>query len=242
MLYVYIKKRNKSYHHHIQIIHIHIFKYFFHNFINMASLLTSMDLPSSTQQEQNNNNNNSINKPNLNINIGKTKSNIVAPKVPLSTPRRRLRQALDLEKAICQKLEQQGWTMIIRAGKKIGSVYALVTGYTKFPDVRLAVYQTNNSRIQEIIFKSEMDLTLANTSTRKAYINNYLKQYTFNEQGDLVRVVDDQQTKISNNNQNNKMVVDNDISMMIDKNNGSKTETSQEQQLIYGVSGLHIKS
>ena len=215
----------------------------------MASLLTSMDLPSSTQQEQNNNNNNSINKPNLNINIGKTKSNIVAPKVPLSTPRRRLRQALDLEKAICQKLEQQGWTMIIRAGKKIGSVYALVTGYTKFPDVRLAVYQTNNSRIQEIVFKSEMDLTLANTLCEIKYKiqtynldNLFYKQYTFNEQGDLVRIVDDQQTKISNNNQNNKMVVDNDISMMIDKNNGSKTETSQEQQLIYGVSGLHIKS
>ena len=31
--------------------------------------------------------------------------------------------------------------MVIRAGKKIGSIYALVTGYAKFPDVRLAVYK-----------------------------------------------------------------------------------------------------
>ena len=119
----------------------------------MASLLTSMDLPSTVGQQNNNLSSENVKrKTNLKINSFSKNDGMMPQKAPLSTPRRRLRQALDLEKAICQKLEQQGWTMIIRAGKKIGSIYALVTGYTKFPDVRLAVYQTNNSRIQEIIF------------------------------------------------------------------------------------------
>lgn len=175
----------------------------------MASLLTSMDLPSTVGQQNGNLSSENVKrKTNLNINSFSKSNTLVPQKAPLSTPRRRLRQALDLEKAICQKLEQQGWTMIIRAGKKIGSIYALVTGYTKFPDVRLAVYQTNNSRIQEIKFKSEIDLTLANSSTRKSYINNYLKQYTFNDQGDLVKLA--QANNNNNGNSNNNMVVDGD--------------------------------
>lgn len=181
----------------------------------MASLLTSMDLPSTVGQQNNNLSSENVKrKTNLNINSFSKNDSMMPQKAPLSTPRRRLRQALDLEKAICQKLEQQGWTMIIRAGKKIGSIYALVTGYTKFPDVRLAVYQTNNSRIQEIIFKSEIDLSLANTSARKLYINNYLKQYTFNEQGDLVKIA--VESNNSNGSSNNNMVVDsdNDIAMI----------------------------
>ena len=110
-----------------------------------------------------------------------------APPVPMSTPRRRLRAALDMEKAICAKLEQQGWNMIIRAGKKIGKIYALVTGYTKFPDVRLAVYQTNNCQIQELIFRSETDLAMTTPSNVKKIINDYLAQYTFNYAGCLVK-------------------------------------------------------
>ena len=116
-----------------------------------------MDLPSTVGQQNNNLSSENVKrKTNLKINSFSKNDGMMPQKAPLSTPRRRLRQALDLEKAICQKLEQQGWTMIIRAGKKIGSIYALVTGYTKFPDVRLAVYQTNNSRIQEIILKVKL--------------------------------------------------------------------------------------
>ena len=118
--------------------------------------------------------------------MGPPKSSVPTP-VPMSTPRRRLRAALDMEKAICAKLEQQGWNMILRAGKKIGNIYALVTGYTKFPDVRLAVYQTNNCQIQELLFKSETDLAMLTPSNVKKIINDYLAKFTFNDAGRLVK-------------------------------------------------------
>jgi len=200
----------------------------------MASFMKSMDLSSDQANVGQGSEGGKGTKNSLNLNISRANSTN-SSNVPLSTPRRRLRQALDLEKAICQKLEQQGWNMVIRAGKKIGSIYALVTGYAKFPDVRLAVYQTNNSRIQEILFKSDIDLNLCTTSVRKSYINNYLKQYTFNEQGDLIRIDATQETN------NNQMEVDNDNGRPVEnKNDGSKTETHQEQQIVDGLQAMHV--
>ena len=107
--------------------------------------------------------------------------------VPLSTPRRRLAAALDMEKKICAKLEQQGWHLVLRQGKKIGAVYALVTAYAKFPDVRLAIYQTNNCQIQEVLFCSEVDLALVKQPVAKKRINAELAKYTFDDIGNLIK-------------------------------------------------------
>ena len=107
--------------------------------------------------------------------------------VPMSTPRRRLAAALDMEKKICAKLEQQGWTLVIRQGKKIGNEYALVTTYSKFPDVRLAVYQTNNCRIQEVLYCSEVDLALVDQQTAKKHISAELSKYMFDDVGNLIK-------------------------------------------------------
>ena len=57
----------------------------------------------------------------------------------VSTPRRRLRAALQLEKEISEQLESEGWTTIKRAGKKIGDIYTLVSVCYKAPDVRFTV-------------------------------------------------------------------------------------------------------
>ena len=62
--------------------------------------------------------------------------------LPISTPRRRLRDALSMEKQICEQLLQTGWTLVVRAGKKIDGRYGLVSAYAKYPDVRVTIYQT----------------------------------------------------------------------------------------------------
>eukprot|EP00505_MAST-04D_sp_SCG-Rhode-Island_P004299 Stramenopile-MAST_4_protein_4299 len=124
----------------------------------------------------------------LNLDVSATSGNgAPAAFVPLSTPRRRLAAALDMEKKICAKLEQQGWHLVLRQGKKIGAVYALVTAYAKFPDVRLAIYQTNNCQIQEVLFCSETDLSLVNQQVAKKRINAELAKYTFDEIGRLIK-------------------------------------------------------
>eukprot|EP00949_MAST-11_sp_MAST-11-sp1_P002922 g2922.t1 len=105
---------------------------------------------------------------------------------PLSTPRRRLRDALQMEKIYTQKLEAQGWKLVVRAGKKIEDKYTLVTGWGKFPDVRVTVYQTQSCRLQEFNFQHEEDLNDLEPGARKKIVYKFLDDFGFDKHGDLV--------------------------------------------------------
>ena len=77
---------------------------------------------------------------------------------PISTPRRRLRDALRLEKDICLRLANSGWKLAYRGGKKVDGRYGLVSAYSKCPDVRVTLYQTQTSEVQELFFQYPADL------------------------------------------------------------------------------------
>jgi hypothetical protein len=100
--------------------------------------------------------------------------------LPISTPRRRLRDALKMEKVICQQLLQTGWSLVVRAGKKIDGKYGLVSAYAKFPDIRVTIYQTQSSQLQELYFKHEKDLPQCSAKERKAIVFAFINTLVFN--------------------------------------------------------------
>ena len=100
--------------------------------------------------------------------------------LPVSTPRRRLRDALKMEKVICQQLLQTGWSLVVRAGKKIDGKYGLVSAYAKFPDIRVTIYQTQSSQLQELYFKHEKDLPQCSAKERKAIVFAFINTLVFN--------------------------------------------------------------
>jgi hypothetical protein len=109
-----------------------------------------------------------------------TTSSASANFLPISTPRRRLRDALKMEKVICEQLLQTGWLLVVRAGKKIDGRYGLVSAYAKFPDVRVTVYQTQTSQLQELYFKHGKDLSQMSTKERKKVVFEFINTLVFN--------------------------------------------------------------
>ena len=79
-----------------------------------------------------------------------------------------------------------GWSLVVRAGKKIDGRYALVSAYTKFPDVRVTVYQTQTSQLQELFFTHALDLAKTGAKKRKAIVFEFINGLVFNAVGMLV--------------------------------------------------------
>ena len=104
----------------------------------------------------------------------------------ISTPRRRLRDALNMEKQICEQLLSTGWVLAVRAGKKIDGKYGLVSAYTKFPDVRVTVYQTQTSQLQELFFQHPTNLADMDARSRKRVVFKFIDTLVFNAVGNLV--------------------------------------------------------
>ena len=126
--------------------------------------------------------------------------------LPISTPRRRLRDALKMEKQICEQLMATGWVLVVRAGKKIDGRYALVSAYTKFPDVRVTVYQTMTSQLQELFFTHEEDLSQMDARKRKAVVFEFINGLVYNLSGMLVpNPIDDEERKVTAQTTGKKM-------------------------------------
>lgn len=104
----------------------------------------------------------------------------------ISTPRRRLRDALNMEKQICEQLLSTGWVLAVRAGKKIDGRYGLVSAYSKFPDVRVTVYQTQTSQLQELFFQHPTNLADMDSRSRKQAVFKFIDTLVFNAVGNLV--------------------------------------------------------
>ena len=104
----------------------------------------------------------------------------------LSTPRRRLRDALNMEKQICEQLLSTGWVLAVRAGKKIDGRYGLVSAYSKFPDIRVTVYQTQTSQLQELFFQHPTNLADMDSRSRKQVVFKFIDTLVFNGVGMLV--------------------------------------------------------
>lgn len=69
---------------------------------------------------------------------------------PLSTPRRRLRDAISLEESISQKLQGDGWQRLLRVGKKIGAVYSLICVFRLGASLRISSYDAACSSLQSV--------------------------------------------------------------------------------------------
>ena len=75
---------------------------------------------------------------------------------------------------------------MVRAGKKIDGRYGLVSAYAKFPDIRVTVYQTQTSQLQELYFTHGSDLSQMEARLRKAVVFQYINSLVFNGVGMLV--------------------------------------------------------
>jgi hypothetical protein len=68
----------------------------------------------------------------------------------VSTPRRRLREALKLEEQVAEQLASEGWNTVKRGGMKIGSIYTLVSVCFRAPDVRISVSSFTHFEIKSL--------------------------------------------------------------------------------------------
>ena len=134
--------------------------------------------------------------------------------LPVSTPRRRLRDALKMEKVICQQLLQTGWSLVVRAGKKIDGKYGLVSAYAKFPDIRVTIYQTQSSQLQELYFKHEKDLPQCSAKERKAIVFAFINTLVFNGVNMLVPNPELEDSQHSKQEEEEKMDVCEDFQHM----------------------------
>ena len=88
---------------------------------------------------------------------------------------------------ICEQLLQTGWTLVVRAGKKIDGRYGLVSAYAKYPDVRVSIYQTQTSQLQELFFQhGSEDLSQMAPKERKRIVFAFIGTLVFNGVGMLV--------------------------------------------------------
>lgn len=76
---------------------------------------------------------------------------------------------------------------MVRAGKKIDGRYGLVSAYAKYPDVRVTIYQTQTSQLQELFFQhGSEDLSQLAPKLRKSIVFAFIGTLVFNGVGMLI--------------------------------------------------------
>ena len=110
--------------------------------------------------------------------------------LPVSTPRRRLHEALQMEAAITKELESQGWVPVVKAGRKLDGVLVLVTAHCSGMELRVSVYDSQTCQLQEIRRTCDMDLTRLGKGPARAFVFTVLDEYGFGPDGKLGKLTE----------------------------------------------------
>ena len=105
--------------------------------------------------------------------------------LPLSTPRRRLHEALRMEALVTAEMEKDGWALVVKAGRKLGGRLVLITAHYTRAQLRVSVYEAASCRLQEIRRACDVDLVALGGAAAKRYVNGVLDAYTLDDKANL---------------------------------------------------------
>ena len=92
-----------------------------------------------------------------------------------------------MEALVTAEMEKEGWTLVVKAGRKLGGRLVLITAHYNRSQLRISVYEATSCQLQEIRRPCNVDL-VALGSAAKRYVNTVLDEYTFDGKGSLCQV------------------------------------------------------